>query len=106
MYRTARESDPALHPQLMITAMEVTKSGKLHTSVLYPVVAPGAARLVPPRLLVLRSGVSRLWGYLRAVPEVARWIPVLPASGAQAAGGNSDCPSEEATKPKRGPRGV
>ena len=32
MYRTARESDPALHPQLMITAMEVTKSGKLHTS--------------------------------------------------------------------------
>ena len=28
----------------------------------------------------------------------------MPASGARAAGGNSNCPSEEATKPKRGPR--
>ena len=98
MYRTASEPDPALHPQLTITAMEVTKSGKLHTSVLYPV-APEAARLVGGRLLVPQSGVSRLWGHLRAAPEVARWIPVLPASGARAAGGKSDCPSEEATEP-------
>ena len=58
------------------------------------------------RLLVPHPGVSRLWGYLRAVPGIVRWIPVLPAPGAQAAGGKSDCPSEEATKPKRGPRGV
>ena len=57
-------------------------------------------------LLVPHPGVSRLWGYLRAAPEIVRWIPVLPASGARAAGGKSDCPSEEATKPKRGPRGV
>ena len=105
MYRTASESDSALHPQLMITAMEVTESGKLHTSVLYPV-APEAARLVGARLLVPQSGVSRLWGYLWTTPEIARWIPVLPASGARAAGGDSDCPSEEATKPKRGSRGV
>ena len=105
MYRTASEPDSALHPQLMITAMEVTKSGKLHTSVLYPVVLL-AARLMGTRLLVPQSGVSRLWGYLRAAPEVARWIPVLPASGARAAGGDSDCPSEEAIKPKRGYRGV
>ena len=105
MYRTASESDSALHPQLMITAMEVTKSGKLHTSVLYPV-APEAARLVGARLLVPQSGVSRLWGYLWTTSEIARWIPVLPASGTRAAGGKSDCPSEEATKPERGPRGV
>ena len=84
---------------------EVTNLVSCDTSVLYPV-APKAAR--PAGAHLQATETCNLCGIIFGpCSGVVRWIPVLPALGAQVAGGTLRCLSEESESPrldkKRGP---
>ena len=84
---------------------EVTNLVSCDTSVLYPV-APKAAR--PAGAHLQATETCNFCGIIfGSCSGVVRWIPVLPALGAQVAGGTLRCLGEESESPrldkKRGP---